>query len=110
MKSIILILLVSLLAVPVMAKNSEFEQVISTQGVNIDESIVKSKPSAEEKNEQREFQSRSKKYIRYQKDLKRQNLKKTAKEKELEYLEQRLEHKKNKMETLFQNSEKGELE
>lgn len=89
---------------------SNSEPVYSTQGMEIDSSIEKSKTSQEIKNEQKEIKNRSRKYIKYQKTLYKQNKKKTAKEKELEYLQNRLEKKKNKLETMFSDKEKGEQE
>lgn len=86
------------------------EPVYSTQGIEIDSAVANSKPSIEDKNEQKEIRNRSRKYIKYQKTLDKQKAKKTAKEKELEYLQNRLEQKKNKLETMFSDKVKGEQE
>ena len=54
--------------------------------------------------------NRSKKYIKYKKNLKKQDFKRTKKQQELEYLEKRLEVKKNKLNSLTSDQEKGEVE
>ena len=90
------------------AKDSE--PVLSTQGIELDNNIEKSKPSPKQKNEQKQIKNRSKKYIKYKKNLNKQDFKRTKKQKELEYLEKRLEAKKNKLKTLTSNQEKGAVE
>lgn len=90
------------------AKDSE--PVLSTQGLELDDNIAKSKLTTEQKTEQKQIKNRSKKYIKYKKNLKKQDFKRTKKQKELEYLEKRLEAKKNKLKTLTSNQEKGEVE
>lgn len=107
--SLVLIFVSFLSCLSVSAKHST-EPVYSTQGVEIDASVAASKPSVDDKNEQKEIRNRSRKYIKYQKTLDKQNAKKTAKEKELEYLQNRLEQKKNKLETMFSDNVKGEQE
>ena len=90
------------------AKDSEPVQ--STQGIELDNSIEKSKPTPEQINEQKQIKNRSKKYIKYKKNLKKQDFKRTKKQQELEYLEKRLEVKKNKLNSLTSDQEKGEVE
>ena len=90
------------------AKDSEPVQY--TQGIELDNSIEKSKPTPEQKNEQKQIKNRSKKYIKYKKNLKKQDFKRTKKQQELEYLEKRLEVKKNKLNSLTSDQEKGEVE
>lgn len=107
--SLVLIFVSFLSCLSVSAKSST-EPVYSTEGVEIDASVAASKPSIEDKNEQKEIRNRSRKYIKYQKTLDKQNAKKTAKEKELVYLQNRLEQKKNKLETMFSDNVKGEQE
>ncbi len=86
------------------------EPVVSTQGIEIDESIAKSKPSTEQKNEQKQIKNRSKKYMKVKHKTIKQDQKRTIKQKELEYLENRLEVKKQKLELLNPTTEKGEKE
>ena len=90
------------------AKDSE--PVLSTQGIELDSSIEKSKQTTEQKNEQKQIKNRSKKYIKHKKNLKKQDFKRTKKQQELEYLEKRLEVKKNKLNSLTSDQEKGEVE
>jgi len=82
----------------------------STQGLEAESSkvIENSKPSKAEQNEQKQKQNRSKEYIKLKKQIKKHDIKRTEKQKELEYLEQRLELKKMKLELLNSGSEKGE--
>ncbi len=86
------------------------EPILSTQGIEIDNSIEKSKPSTEQKNEQKQNKNRSNKYIKHKKALKKQEFKRVKKLQELEYLEKRLEVKKSKLQTLAPNPKKGEEE
>ena len=107
MKSFVLIIVCVLLGVPCFAKKAP-EPVISTQGIEISQDVANSKMTKSEKNEQKALQCRSKKYIKNNKNLKKQNLKKQKQERELEYLKSRLEVKRNKLETMFPDYVKGE--
>ena len=104
------LIFVYFLAVPaVLAKNTEPVQ--STQGIEIAPNIEKSKPTKIQKNEQKYTKNRSKKYIEAKQKIQKQDYKRTLKQKELEYLEKRLEVKKQKLELLNpDNSTKGEKE
>lgn len=92
------------------AKRKAKEPVQSTQGIDLSAKIEKLKPSHKDKNEQKQQKNRSKIYILNKKKLKIEERKRNTKQKEIEYLEQRLELKKNRMETLFPTVEKGESE
>lgn len=107
MKSFVLIIVCVLLGVPCFAKKVP-EPVVSTQGIEISQDVANSQMTKSEKNEQKALQSRSKKYIKNNKNLKKQNLKKQKQERELEYLKSRLEVKRNKLETRFPDYAKGE--
>lgn len=107
MKSFVLIIVCVLLGVPCLAKKAP-EPVVSTQGIEISQDVANSQMTKSEKNEQKALQSRSKKYIKNNKNLKKQNLKKQKQERELEYLKSRLEVKRNKLETRFPDYAKGE--
>lgn len=61
-------------------------------------------------NEQKPAKTRYKSYKRNKKEIKKQELIKTKKQTELEYLEKRLENKKTKFESLTLEKEKGEKE
>ena len=78
--SLVLIFVSFLSCLSVSAKSST-EPVYSTEGVEIDASVAASKPSIEDKNEQKEIRNRSRKYIKYQKLLDKQNAKKNSKRK-----------------------------
>ena len=59
-------LLFCAISLPVFAvRNSE--PAVSTQGIELDDSIAKSKPSAQDKNEQKQNKNRSKLYIKNKK-------------------------------------------
>lgn len=107
MKSFVLIIISVLLGVPCFAKKAP-EPVISTQGIEISQDVANSQMTKSEKNEQKALQSRSKKYIKNNKNLKKQKLKRQKQERELEYLKSRLEVKRNKLETRFPDYVKGE--
>ena len=100
MKSFVLIIVCVLLGVPCFAKKAP-EPVVSTQGIEISQDVANSQTTKSEKNEQKALQSRSKKYIKNNKNLKKQK-------RELEYLKSRLEVKRNKLETRFPDYVKGE--
>ncbi len=88
---------------------SSVEPVQSTQGVeNIEQNLDKSKPPAEQKNEQKNSKNRLNKYLKTKKKIKKQDFKRSVKQKELEFLEKRLDQKKKKLETLTSEVEKGE--
>ena len=108
-KRFVLLLLVHILtACPlVIAKQDEPAQ--STQGLEIDQNITKSKSTHEQKNEQKLNRNRSKKCIKIKKEIKKTDYKRTIKQTELEYSENRLEQKKKKLEALSSGS-KGEKE
>lgn len=111
MKRFILGIIFLILICPVsFAKEKAKVPVQSTQGIDLSSKIEKLKPSHKDKNEQKHQKNRSKIYILNKKKLKIEERKRNTKQKEIEYLEQRLELKKNRMETLFPSVEKGESE
>lgn len=91
-----------------LAKNADMDEIYSTQGIEIETSAEKSKIITEEKNEQKQDKNRSKIYILNKKKIEIEEFRKNKKQKELEYLEKRLELKKNKLENRFPVQEKGE--
>ncbi len=90
------------------AKNDEPVQ--STQGIEIDPSIEKSKEPQDIKNEQKQKKNRSKVYLKKKKQIRKQEYKKRFKQQELEHLEKRLENKKLELESLTSDQVKGEKE
>lgn len=93
--------------VAVQAKSND-EPVQSTQGIDIDSSVENSKPSVEQKNEQKQSKNRLNKYLKAKKKIQKKDSKRRIKQKELEFLERRLELKKQKLEILNSGEEKGE--
>lgn len=83
---------------------------MSTQGIEIDENIEKSKVPEDIKNEQKNRKNSSKIYLKQKKKIEKQEYKKRLKQKELEYIKKRLDHKKFKLDSLTPNQEKGEKE
>lgn len=63
-----------------------------------------------EQHEQNHIKIRYKKYKKNKKDIKKQDFIRTKKQKELEYLEKRLETKKKRLENLTVDQAKGEKE
>ncbi|MGN0030989.1 MAG: hypothetical protein ACI37Q_03445 [Candidatus Gastranaerophilaceae bacterium] len=107
---ICLIFMCIMFGVAAFAKDTQ-DPAISTQGIDIDQNVTKSKPTSEQKNEQKQSKNRSKKYLELKRKTQKQDYKRTIKQKELEYMEKRLEVKKNKLELLNSNStSKGEKE
>lgn len=90
------------------AKNDEPIQ--STQGLEIEQNIDKTKEPQDVKNEQKQKKNRSKIYLKKKKQIAKQERKKRIQQKELEYLEKRLESKKLKLETITSDQVKGEKE
>jgi hypothetical protein len=90
------------------AKNEEPIQ--STQGIEIDQNIEKSKEPQDVKFEQKQKKNRSKIYLKKKKQLAKQEYKKKKELKELEYLEKRLENKKLKLDSITSDQVKGENE
>ncbi len=102
-----IVLLVFSIGLTSVAKDDE--PVYSTQGIEIDgDAVQKSKPTSESKNEQKRKENRSKKYIKYKKELTKQEVVRAKNQKELEYLEKRLEGKQNKLNSLTSDHMKGE--
>jgi uncharacterized membrane protein YgaE (UPF0421/DUF939 family) len=88
--------------------SADKEPAVSTEGIeNLDEGIANSKPDTEYKNEQKQQRNRSKKYMKYKNEIKKQNIKRDKAQKELEYLEKRLENKQQRVDSLS-DEEKGE--
>lgn len=92
----------------VTADEAEPHKIQSTEGIELEQNIDKFRPSFHEKNEQIRSRRRYNKYIKTKEKIKKEDYKRTIKEKELEYLERRLEEKKNKLEKLFPENLKGE--
>lgn len=94
---------------PIFAKHSK-EEVKSTQGVEVDNSILKTvKPSPKQRKEQKEKQKTSSNYLKKKKQIIKQDAILKKKQKELEFLQDRLEVKKSRLDGLsLQGSEKGE--
>ena len=90
------------------AKNEE--PVLSTQGIEIDQNIEKTKTPQDIKIEQKQKKNRSKLYLKKKKQLIKQEYKKKKELKELEYFEKRLENKKLKLESITSDPVKGEKE
>ena len=86
------------------------EPIMSTQGLEIDENIEKSKVPEDIKNEQKQRNKRSKIYLKKKKKIAKQEYKKKLRQKELEYIKKRLDNKKLKLETLTSDQVKGEEE
>ena len=74
------------------------------------QNLKASAPTKKEKNEQKERQNRSNKYIKLRKKISKHDKTRLHKEKELEYLEYRLELKKEKLKMLGVEAPKGEKE
>ena len=90
------------------SKNNE--PIVSTQGIEIEQNLDKTKEPQDVKNEQKQNKNRSKRYLKKKKQIVKQERKKRKQQKELEYLEKRLESKKLKLESLTSDQVKGEKE
>ena len=75
-----------LLTIPVAYSKESDIEVQSTQGIELNSQIEKSKPTKENINEQKEIKNRSKKYIRIQKKLNKQNQRKIEKQNMIEVI------------------------
>lgn len=86
------------------------EPVKSTQGIEINDDIAKTiKPSAKQRKEQRKKKMDSDAYIKKKKKLDKLNLKKKMKQKELDFLQNRLDIKNQRLnEATSENEVKGE--
>lgn len=84
----------------------------STQGYGVvdGQTFENSQPSKLEKNEQKQEQLRSKKCIKLRKKIDRYDSKRLKTQKEIEYLQGRLELSKKKLESVNPSSKKGEKE
>jgi len=103
------ICIICLLFCPLVSANEVDEpKVQSTQEIEIEQNIDKFRPSFQEKNEQIRSRRRYNKYLKTKEKIKKLDFKRSIKEKELEYLEYRLEEKKNKLEKTFPDKVKGE--
>ena len=87
------------------------EPAVSTSGVeNLDQSISKSKPNAEETYDLKAKLKATKKYFKNKRAIKKQDELRTKKINEIEYLNKRLEQKKKQLESFNPTDEKGENE
>lgn len=88
------------------------EPAYSTQGWgSVDsQTFDNSQPSKLEKNEQKQEQIRSKKYRNLKKKINKYDSKRIKTQKEIEYLQGRLELSKQKLEAVDPSSKKGEKE
>lgn len=85
------------------------EPVQSTQGVeDIENNLDKMKVNSEQINEQKLLKNRSKKYIKNNKEIKKQDKIRAKKQRELDYIQKRLDAKKVKLESLSPDQVKGE--
>ncbi|MBQ8459764.1 hypothetical protein IJ541_06650 [bacterium] len=105
---IVSVLLICLLGFNIVLADSE--PVKSTEGVEIQGSIEKVKEDSDIKKDRAEKKRATKQYFKYKKAIKKQDCKRTKKEKEIEYLEKRLITKQERLRTLVPESEKGETE
>lgn len=112
MRNLVFCLFLTVLFVMSPAYSAEDTPVQSTQGVeNFDAKAVEnSKMSPADKNEQKRKINRSNEYIKLKKKINKHEVKQLHKEKELEYLEYRLELKRQKLESLGSDVVKGETE
>lgn len=111
LKVVIVFLIIFSLSVPsVVAKQKEVVQ--STQGVEVDNSVLKAvKPSAKQRKEQKVKQKKSSDFIKRKKQIMKQDAILDKKQKELEFLQNRLEIKKEKLDDMsLTRGEKGEKE
>ncbi len=108
-KCLFAMLVFGCVALPVLSK---VEPIQSTQGVEDIEfsNIDKSKPTSEQINEQKQLQNRSKRYIKNNKEIRKQDKIRARKQIELEYIQKRLDAKKSKLESLKPDQVKGEKE
>ena len=84
---------------------------VSTQGVeNIDQSVKKSKPSISEKFDLKAKIKATKKYFKGKKAIQKHDKQRIECINEIEYLNKRLEQKKNQLEYFNPTEVKGEIE
>ena len=74
------------------------------------ETNSQSSPTSEQINEQKQLQNRSKRYIKNNKEIRKQDKIRARKQIELEYIQKRLDAKKSKLESLKPDQVKGEKE
>lgn len=111
MKNLFLcLLLLGIISISPSAIAKNDDPIQSTQGIELNQNIEKSKEPKDIKNEQKQRKNRFKKYIKNKKQIEKQEHKKRIKQKELEYLEKRLESKKIKLDSLSSDQVKGEME
>ena len=90
-----------------MALAKQDQEIQSTQGYEFTQQ-EQTQLNKKTKNEQKSFSNRYNKVIRKKHELQRNETLKTKKEKELKYLESRLNTQKVKLESLSSKEEKGE--
>lgn len=96
--------------VNVFALGAKKEPVVSTQGIEISDQIVKTvKPSAKQRKEQRKKKMDSNAYIKRKKKIRGLDIEKRVKQQELDFLQKRLEIKNNRLNEMnLENEVKGE--
>ena len=111
MKNLVLCLLVLVFfGICSASESKDIEPIKSTQGIELQGEVEKSKEPQDIKNEQKQKRNRSKIYLKKKKKIRKQEYKRKLKQRELEHLEKRLETKQLKLDTLTTNPEKGEQE
>lgn len=94
-------LMILISGVSVFAADSSVDEVQSTQGIEINKDIVKTvKPSAKERKEYNKRKKTADTYIKNKKKINKMNSVRNIKQKELEFLQNRLEVKKMMLEDL----------
>ncbi len=87
------------------------EPVSSTEGFHLEQTITKTtKASKEDKNNWKQKRKENRAYFKTKHLIKKNDKKRTKKIQEIEYLEKRIELKKQQLETYQPTSEKGEKE
>lgn len=111
MKKILLIIFLFIGVSGVLVFAQEKHNVVSTQGIeNLDENVAKSKPSIEDKYDLKAKIKERKHYFKIKRAITKQDKLRTKQLNEIEYLEKRLEEKKQRLEVFNSTDKKGENE
>lgn len=94
-------LMILISGISVFAADLNVDEVQSTQGIEINKDIIKTvKPSVKERKEHNKRKKTADTYIKNKKKINKMNSVRNIKQKELEFLQSRLEIKKKKLEDL----------
>src|SRR5574344_9360 len=108
MLRVILCIIMIMYGTCVYAEDTKSEDIKSTQGLEINKDVINSGKSQIDMSAYKSSRKATKKYLKRKKQIRKLDAKKDTKQRELEFLQKKLDVKKNKVEALSSDKKKGE--